>query len=141
MRDAWIFGVNPSFWSLATEWQLYLLYPVLWVVRARFGSRGMLTFAFLVSFSIRVAAELRYPHEPPMWIAMAALTLWFDWTLGAYLCDAYAVAEVMRSIKRKRRRHPEGHRRRNITAIVVTVNRLQANVVITRREPRSCGGK
>lgn len=49
----------------------------------------MLAFTFLVSFSIRMAAEMRYPHEPPMWIAMAALTLWFDWTLGAYLCDAY----------------------------------------------------
>ncbi|HVJ67363.1 MAG TPA: acyltransferase [Caulifigura sp.] len=88
-RDAWVFGINPSFWSLATECQLYVLYLPLWAIRNRLGSRAMLATTFFVSIGIRIAAELRYVNEPPLWVSMSALTLWFDWTLGAYLCDAY----------------------------------------------------
>jgi peptidoglycan/LPS O-acetylase OafA/YrhL len=89
VRNDWVFQINPSFWSLATECQLYAIYPALWWVRRRFGSGAMLAVSAAVSLTIRVAADLRYEHEPPFFIACNPLTLWFEWTLGAYLCDQY----------------------------------------------------
>ncbi len=88
-RDAWVFGINPSFWSLATESQLYVLYPVLYLLRRGFGARAMVAMTLLISVAIRAAAEWRYVAEPPLWVALSPMTLWFDWTLGAYLCEVY----------------------------------------------------
>jgi peptidoglycan/LPS O-acetylase OafA/YrhL len=120
--DAWIYDINPSFWSLATECQLYALYPLLWSVRQRWGAGGMLAVSAFVSCVTRVAAEIVYPGELPLWITLAAPTLWFDWTLGAYLCDsfvhgrtvfskpktlaaAFALATVLASLYRPTSRH------------------------------------
>ena len=43
-NPAWIFALNGVFWSIAVEVQLYLLYPLLWKLRARWGIAGALKF-------------------------------------------------------------------------------------------------
>ena len=51
---AWIFALNAVFWSIAVEVQLYLLYPLLWKLRARWGIAGALKFTLLLSIASRI---------------------------------------------------------------------------------------
>jgi peptidoglycan/LPS O-acetylase OafA/YrhL len=42
-----LFGINPLFWSVAVEVQLYLLYPLVWYLSRRLGWRLPLVFVGL----------------------------------------------------------------------------------------------
>jgi peptidoglycan/LPS O-acetylase OafA/YrhL len=54
LRGDWIFKINSPFWSVATEWQIYFLFPLLFLPLLRAGGRwGLLVLvplAFLAGF-------------------------------------------------------------------------------------------
>ncbi|HEV8184352.1 MAG TPA: acyltransferase [Chthoniobacterales bacterium] len=96
-RADWIFALNGVFWSLAVEAQLYLLYPLLWQLRVRWGIAGALKLTLLLSVVGRVLCAVfltRWDQElsGPMWTS--PLFLWFDWTLGAFLAERYLAGAV-----------------------------------------------
>ncbi|WP_128547752.1 acyltransferase family protein [Larkinella soli] len=84
------FGVNGSFWSLATEVQFYLLYPLFLSMRRQIGLNGSLLAALALSLFCRltllafrecsyvISAEWTFPG-----------ILWFDWILGAFLAERF----------------------------------------------------
>ncbi|HXC35020.1 MAG TPA: acyltransferase family protein, partial [Candidatus Acidoferrales bacterium] len=90
-------GLNGSFWSLAIEAQLYLLYPLLLVMVGRFGWRQTMVALACCEFVIRGADGLvqTMGAENAVWghiswlFAASPLGYWFSWTLGARLADAY----------------------------------------------------
>jgi peptidoglycan/LPS O-acetylase OafA/YrhL len=84
-----LFGINPSFWSIATEVQLYLLYPILLLARQRFGLRSCLIGTFAVGLAWRtlsIAAWGLPDHVINAPFASPFMT-WFDWALGAYVAE------------------------------------------------------
>ena len=79
--------INPSFWSLALEAQLYLLYPVLLLLRRRLGmGRATLALGLLavLTMSVQLIAQL-----PMQWLWLSPLNLWVVWALGAYLGELF----------------------------------------------------
>lgn len=93
----WIFGVNPVFWSIAVEVQLYLLYPLLWKMRARWGIEGALKFTLALSIASRLAAAFFFTdfYKDLSGVVWTFPTmLWFDWTLGAFLAERYVNGRV-----------------------------------------------
>jgi peptidoglycan/LPS O-acetylase OafA/YrhL len=91
-KEAWMFQINPVFWSIAIEVQLYLLYPVLWWLRKRWGILGALKFTLLLSIVSRLIAaffltDWSEPLAGSVW--SFPTMLWFDWTLGAFLAERY----------------------------------------------------
>jgi len=79
-----ILGINGSFWSIAVEVQLYLLYPLLVVAAKRFGWSRMLLLTGLVEFSLRCLSSV-FPL--PFLCTATPVYYWFCWTLGAKLAD------------------------------------------------------
>jgi peptidoglycan/LPS O-acetylase OafA/YrhL len=95
LTNATFFSINPSFWSLAVECQLYALYPLALVVWRRFGVSGMLGFGCVASAFWTVGAYIWADLPWPQWAAWASpIALWPGWLLGA------AVAEYHQAGKR-----------------------------------------
>jgi peptidoglycan/LPS O-acetylase OafA/YrhL len=55
---AWFFGINPVFWSIAVEVQLYLLYPVLVALAARIGWLRLGICLAMLETALRSASSL-----------------------------------------------------------------------------------
>jgi len=97
--DRYMYGYNPSYWSLATEVQLYLLYPVLLFIRKKLGIAN----CFLVVCGISVTSlvlgiafnnfgtSYAYLYNP--------FQLWFIWAAGAFYAEA-VYAKQLRIFKK-----------------------------------------
>ena len=86
------FGVNPSFWSLAIEVQLYLIYPALVFLVRRMGWAWTLTLLATVETAIRAATGIHffvYGSEPGQWLVGSPIGFWFSWSIGAAVADAF----------------------------------------------------
>jgi peptidoglycan/LPS O-acetylase OafA/YrhL len=91
-NPAWFFALNGVFWSIAVEVQLYLLYLLLWKLRARWGIAGALKFTLLLSIASRIIAAVfltDWDKDLPGTVWTFPTMLWFDWTLGAFLAERY----------------------------------------------------
>ena len=85
-------GINPSFWSLAVEIQLYLLYPVLLQLIKKLGWTKTLAILGVLEIVIRsttLLAELFFHREPYHFLIASPFAYWFSWSLGAYICDCW----------------------------------------------------
>lgn len=98
--DHFFFGVNPAFWSIAVEVQLYVLYPVLLVLISRFGwKRTLLGLAALELFLRSVGAGYLVftGNDTPRWLTLPGIPFayWLSWALGAYLAEKYIKRETL----------------------------------------------
>jgi len=87
-----IYSINPSYWSIGLEVQLYLLYPVLMFLAARFGwRRTLIAVAFIeIAFRLAIASEALLPGKDlPNYIAVSPFGYWFSWSIGAYLAERH----------------------------------------------------
>lgn len=97
LNQEWIFEINPSFWSLAVEWQLYLLYPALLYGAGCIGWRRMLLLLLVVESLIRTADGLSLTIAGaglPRLLGMNPLAFWFSWAAGAYVAEEYLQRRV-----------------------------------------------
>lgn len=85
-------GINPSFWSIAVEAQLYLIYPLLWLFANRVGWGKALLAAAISEIGIRSLLMLSEPPSIriPALISASPFAYWFSWALGAYLADKWS---------------------------------------------------
>lgn len=83
-------GINPSFWSIAAEIQLYMLYPLLMILVRRLGwDRSLLLVAGL-ELLLRILPlllTLLNAGTVPYMVRSSALGYWGSWTIGAYLAQ------------------------------------------------------
>jgi len=78
------FSINPSFWSLALEMQLYLIYPLYLVLYKRLGLQNSVLIVGLVALAaieVQLATGVRTDTS--------IFKMWFVWVLGAYLGENY----------------------------------------------------
>ncbi|MFZ2999371.1 MAG: acyltransferase [Undibacterium umbellatum] len=82
--------INGPFWSIATEWHLYMLFPVLILILRRFGASTFLILATIVAWGLTWFAE--HPpvffHEnqisilhPPYFIFLFAMGIFAAWVV------------------------------------------------------------
>ena len=102
-----IYGINPSFWSIAVEVQLYLIYPLLLMLVGKLGWRRslflLLAFQVLLAGVAGVTSTMMLaPSLRPLaleighysyWLQMSPLAYWFSWSLGAWIADVYLAGQ------------------------------------------------
>jgi peptidoglycan/LPS O-acetylase OafA/YrhL len=85
-RDvAW--SINGSFWSIAVEVQLYVIYPLLLVLVKRTGWITTLWITGIIEVGMRSFSA--FSNIDVAWIVLNPLFFWFSWSIGAALADAY----------------------------------------------------
>jgi len=83
------FSVNPTFWCVALEIQLYVLYAVFLYGRKRWGIKRMVGLTFLVSLAWQAAGmHLSGLADSLPW-TNSVFALWVIWTTGAFLGEAW----------------------------------------------------
>jgi peptidoglycan/LPS O-acetylase OafA/YrhL len=87
------FGINGSFWSLAVEFQLYILYPFLIALIRRFGWGRTLLGIGAIEVGLRLAHGLLFTATGtgfPLWLwAGLPLNHWFSWSIGAFVAERH----------------------------------------------------
>lgn len=85
--DTTIFSINPSFWSIALECQLYLLYPVYLYMINRMGDDKSFLLVTLLHVVLSAAAII-YNINDFFYIGFV-LRFWFVWCFGALLANHF----------------------------------------------------
>lgn len=93
-------GINGSFWSVAVEFQLYIIYPLLLILVRRFGWRGFLLVAGAIEVGLRLVLAIRgfanapslVPH--PSWLFFSPFAFWFSWSIGAHVAERWHKGEL-----------------------------------------------
>jgi peptidoglycan/LPS O-acetylase OafA/YrhL len=88
------YSINGSFWSLAIEAQLYLLYPMLLFLVAKLNWRRTVCLVAVCEVMLRsissMADNFAIIPSSLAWVAGASpLTYWCSWSLGAWVGDAF----------------------------------------------------
>jgi peptidoglycan/LPS O-acetylase OafA/YrhL len=85
--DDYIFKINPSFWSLALEFQLYLIYPIYLYIYRKFGNVRSLIVIASISLALIIMGILfeikSHSYD------FSVLKFWIIWVLGAFLAHKY----------------------------------------------------
>jgi len=79
-------NINPSFWSLAVEWQLYLVYPLFLVVALAWRIEAAFIAATGVAFAMRLAG-LKWGGN--YFVLHSAFSHWLEWVIGALVADFF----------------------------------------------------
>ncbi|QEM12495.1 acyltransferase family protein [Mucilaginibacter rubeus] len=87
--DSTFFSINASFWSLALEVQLYLLYPFFLFLRNKIGIKT--TFKLILALSIAVLVLGIFFNDLINKVSYinSVFELWFIWAAGAYFAEAF----------------------------------------------------
>src|SRR5215469_8792729 len=92
LSSTYVDSINPVFWSLAVEIQLYLLFPLslIWVRRASYGR--VLPLLAGIEITVRSVALFGFAiphHTTPAWVWAWPYVFWFSWSTGAAIADAH----------------------------------------------------
>ena len=90
-------GINASFWSVAVEAQLYLLYPLMFLCARRFGWQRTLVFCACIEIPIRLvmAGGILLDADLPRWFSCSPLTFVLSWSIGAAIAEAWQRREKL----------------------------------------------
>jgi len=88
------YSINPSFWSIGAEIQLYLIYPLLLLFVKFIGWKRTL-FALLIVETLLHSLNLE--NDASRWhyaLINSPFSYWFSWAIGAYLAELYLTGKT-----------------------------------------------
>ncbi len=84
-----LYGLSTSFWSLALEGQFYVVYPLMLLMRQRWGMERTLAASVALSAVCHLAGLWLQDWNAPLNMSLWTFPglLWFNWVLGALLAE------------------------------------------------------
>ncbi len=82
----WFQAINPSFWSIAVEWQLYCVYPLFHVAALRFGWSPVLAVLAVIEVSLVLLDRI---YALPTALRHSVFGYGCSWSVGAALAAAW----------------------------------------------------
>lgn len=89
-------GINPSFWSIAVEFQLYLIYPLLFWLAGRSGWQRALIWSGAIEVGMRLIVS---SFDLPRGISYSPFSFALSWGIGAGIADAYIKGKELPLVK------------------------------------------
>lgn len=92
LSDITLYSINGSYWTIAVEVQLYLIFPLLLIFARRFSYAWLLFGLLLVEVSLHSFSTLFFygpGHFPPAWLRANPFFFCFSWAIGAAMADAF----------------------------------------------------
>lgn len=87
-----LYGIQFTFWSIAVEAQLYVVYPLLCWCAARYGWAGATLVAVFVEVTLQ-ATGLTYTMltgtEGAAWVMASPFAFWGSWAIGALIAEHF----------------------------------------------------
>ena len=87
LSDKTFFSINPSFWSIALEAQLYCIYPIYIIFIKYLGSTKTTIILLLTTIAFCFFALVCNIHSLSFYSFV--INFWFIWAAGAFLADRY----------------------------------------------------
>jgi peptidoglycan/LPS O-acetylase OafA/YrhL len=87
-----LYAINGSYWTIAIEVQLYLLFPIFLLFARRFSYAWLLLILAAVEVSLHSFSTLFFyggGHFPPAWLRASPFFFCFSWALGAAMANDY----------------------------------------------------
>ena len=88
------YAINPSFWSIATEMQLYLIYPVLMLLTNSIGWNPTLILLLAIEIFLHSLNGEMSPNHGLFALVNSPLGYWFSWVIGAYLANLFLAGKT-----------------------------------------------
>jgi peptidoglycan/LPS O-acetylase OafA/YrhL len=85
-------AINPAFWSIAVEIQLYAIYPLLLLLVARVGWKSGLLIVGTVEIGIRACESLYSTLGNgmlPTFVVISVFSFWLSWSIGAFMSECH----------------------------------------------------
>lgn len=89
LDDSTFFSINPSFWSIALEMQLYAVYPALLLIRKIMGINKTFVFTLVLAGSIMAYRNIFYPYTENPSFNTSVMSFWYIWCAGAFLAEHF----------------------------------------------------
>lgn len=80
------FSLNGALWSVAVEWQLYLIYPIFLLIWSKWGIKNTLIFIAILNTFLLIVAHLFIDRNNYLFIQMPFM-YWLEWSLGAAIAE------------------------------------------------------
>lgn len=93
MRGQYMMSIDAPLWSLALEFQLYILFPLLVVGYRRFNCRAVLLAVLIATTFFRVFAY-KYGYSEIELLTVSVFARAFEFALGMFLAKAVAEREI-----------------------------------------------
>jgi len=87
LNEQTFYAINPSFWSLTLEMQLYAVYPLLPWFRGRWGIRGAMAIILGISIITMLWTLGTGPYGPAVRMSLPRLCIL--WAMGAWVAERY----------------------------------------------------
>ncbi len=86
LSPAFFLNINPSFWSIAVEWQLYLIYPLF--LGLALATR--VEVAFAITSLVALLFQFVAPHFTASYVVLRSpFAYWFEWGIGALIAEFF----------------------------------------------------
>jgi peptidoglycan/LPS O-acetylase OafA/YrhL len=92
ISDYSVWAIAASYWTIAVEVQLYLLFPLLALFVRRYSYNWALLWLLLLEVTLHTISVLfcyNHGQVPPAWFRCSPFFYCFSWAIGAGLADAY----------------------------------------------------
>lgn len=93
LSESSFFTINPAFWSLALEIQLYLIYPILLMIRKKLGMKNSFLVILLLSFVLAGIGFSWKGMQEYLPYDASVFEYWFVWVAGALLAEKFSKGE------------------------------------------------
>jgi peptidoglycan/LPS O-acetylase OafA/YrhL len=79
------FAINPAYWSISIELQLYVIYIGLFLMASKFGWNAVIFTTLLIEMGLRIYSMQNTKY--PQMIVGSPFFYVFSWTIGARICE------------------------------------------------------